>query len=252
MLAAARRHYESQQRINALALREARRHEDRGTLAQSLVALQRVAVGLTLASTDAELAEQGLRAPAVADVAVAALVTPTRDIAAMLGATADQVGAERLALTLVQDAGRTAATVDILRRPAVTGWVRSLNLPSCSRCAILAGRVYRYSTGFQRHPLCDCLMTPTTLAAGQELTLDPTDAIRDGQIRGLTRAEMEALDAGADLGQVVNARRRKAGLRVGSSVIERGGRLTPQGIQHLATGRAHAIELLRRHGYITR
>lgn len=34
------------------------------------------------------------------------------------------------------------------------GYVRVLNPPSCGRCAILAGRFYRWSAGFQRHPMC--------------------------------------------------------------------------------------------------
>ena len=99
---------------------------------------------------------------------------------------------------------------------------------------------------------CDCLMTPTTLAAGKDLTLDPTDAIKSGQIRGLSKGDLAALDNGADFGRVVNVRRTQAGLRVGSSVMERGGRMTPQGILR-ASGddRARAVDLLRANGYLT-
>lgn len=252
MLTSALEQYRQQQRINALALRQTRREAARGSdaVAKVVATYQLAAAALTFESTPAQLAEQGIDAPPVGTASLSALLTGpvTTDL---LDAAADTAALERLVLTLVQDAGRTAATVDLGRRPALTGYVRSLNLPSCSRCAVLAGRVYRYSTGFQRHPQCDCLMTPTTEAVGQELTLDPTEAIKDGLIRGLSPGDIAALNTGADLGQVVNVRRRKAGLRVGSSVINRGGRLTPQGILRLATDRDEAIGLLRRYRYIT-
>jgi hypothetical protein len=213
MLTSSREHYRAQQQVSALAVREDK-------------PVGRVATGalLTLGSAIADRLEQ-----AQTNAAFDAIV-----------------------LSLVQDAGRTAAAVDVGRRPAVTGYVRSLNLPSCSRCAVLAGRVYRHSTGFLRHPRCDCLMTPTTGDIGPELVLDPADAIADGQITGLSRADLDALDAGADLGQVVNVRRKAAGLTVGTSVVTRAGRLTPQGVMRAAgDDRDRAIELLREHGYIT-
>jgi hypothetical protein len=34
------------------------------------------------------------------------------------------------------------------------GWIRVLDPPSCGRCAILAGRFYKWSDGFLRHPNC--------------------------------------------------------------------------------------------------
>jgi hypothetical protein len=61
---------------------------------------------------------------------------------------------EMLAQTTVQDTGRAAVSAGMIARPHIDGYVRVLTLPSCSRCAILAGRVYRWSTGFQRHPRC--------------------------------------------------------------------------------------------------
>jgi hypothetical protein len=53
--------------------------------------------------------------------------------------------------TQVADAGRVADGVAIAARPRV-GYVRMLVGDSCPRCAILAGRWYRYSAGFARHP----------------------------------------------------------------------------------------------------
>jgi hypothetical protein len=111
--------------------------------------------------------------------------------------------------------------------------------------------VYRYSEGFQRHPRCDCLMTPTNQTIGPTLVTDPQEALDKGWVRGLSKADTEALNAGAELGEVVNVHRKAAGLTVGSSVMVRAGRLTPQGCLEFASGRTQALELLRRYGYIT-
>ncbi len=56
--------------------------------------------------------------------------------------------------TQLADAGRAAESVAMTATPAVTGYVRMLNPPSCSRCAVLAGRWYRWNSGFLRHPRC--------------------------------------------------------------------------------------------------
>lgn len=248
MLTSALRHYQQQQRVTASAVREARR--GLSGVAGVVAAHQLASVELTLGATGDELAEQGIAAATVARVVPAALLTAAVDVVGMVEAAATAQAFDRLVATLVNDAGRTAATVDIARRPAVTGHVRSLNLPSCSRCVVLAGRVYRHSEGFLRHPLCDCLMTPTTIAAGRDLVTDPADALERGMVRGLSKGDLDAIDAGADLGQVVNVRRKGAGVTVGSSVIERGGRLTPQGVMRVASDRPQQVELLRRFGYL--
>lgn len=54
--------------------------------------------------------------------------------------------------TQVQDAGRVGTSVATAARPEVTGYVRMLTPPSCSRCVVLAGRWYRWDAGFARHP----------------------------------------------------------------------------------------------------
>ncbi len=74
------------------------------------------------------------------------------------GATGEQAkAAGRSALTMivgtqVADTGRAATSVAMTANPRVTGYVRMLVPPSCGRCAVLAGRRYRVSAGFQRHP----------------------------------------------------------------------------------------------------
>jgi hypothetical protein len=252
MLTSAREQYREQQLINALGVKEARRVASRGpaAVAAALAAYQAESASLTFASTAAILAEQGITAPPASTALLTPILTGSEAIR-LLQKVASAQAFDTLVMALIQDAGRTAATVDLIRRPGVTHYVRSLNLSSCSRCAVLAGRVYRFSTGFQRHPRCDCLMTPTTATSGRDLVLDPTDAIGSGKITGLSRGDVEALDNGADLGRVVNVRSRSAGLRVGSSVYTRGDRLTPQAIAETATSRTQAISMLRANGYIT-
>jgi hypothetical protein len=181
---------------------------------------------------------------------------------------------EMIAVTQVQDAGRTAAGVAIAARPHVAGYVRHLRPPSCSRCAVLAGQFYRWNTGFLRHPRCDCRHVPVSSA---ELYRDEVtsprayfDSLsRAEQDRVFTNAGARAIRDGADLTQVVNARRgmRTANVygrevRVTTEGTTRRGvagklldgrktpRLMPEQIYADATDRADAIRLLERHGYI--
>jgi hypothetical protein len=59
-----------------------------------------------------------------------------------------------LVLNEVQQAGRNAAGVGITVFPEITGYTRVLTTPSCPRCIVLAGKWYRWSSGFARHPRC--------------------------------------------------------------------------------------------------
>ena len=123
------------------------------------------------------------------------------------------------AMALRQAAGRLTlygrtATADSARQAVVAGmgarkvggYYRRLSLPSCGRCAILAGRWYRSGTAFKRHPGCDCTMEPAD-APEQGEAYDAREAILSGQVTGLSSAEVEAVRLGADPSQVVNARR---------------------------------------------
>lgn len=251
MLRSAANQHVEQQQVAALGLSQARRARARSTVEAAKVVARYQAASALLALEFAPLllSEQGISDRAVGRPVVESLVTGAPTVAMLNQADTDSAF-DRLVLSLIQDAGRTAASVDSVTRPAVTGYVRSLRAPSCSRCAILAGRVYRYSTGFQRHPRCDCLMTPTNESVGRELVTDPTDLLRSGQITGLSKADTQAVRDGADLGQVVNVRRKAAGLSVGSSVVARAGRPTPFGIYRMASDRAEVLTLLRRFGYV--
>lgn len=118
-----------------------------------------------------------------------------------------------LVRTQVADAGRMAVQAAMADDETVRGYVRQVHLPACARCIILAGRFYRYSAGFQRHPGCDCTMVP---ARGEQWveSQDPAEliaAMREQHPaklhQSLSEGDLKALDEGADLNQVVNAHR---------------------------------------------
>lgn len=203
--------------------------------------------------------------------AVGSGMTPTD----ALSAGADVLQA--LVQTLLSDTGRAAESVGITARPGV-GFVRMLNPPSCARCVILAGRFYRWSSGFKRHPRCDCRHVPSTQEVASQISVDP-----DRYFRSLTNAQQDkafgpvgaqAIRDGADIGQVVNADRgmqvaqvygrelayttegtTKRG--VAGKVIRARGRdprttprLMPEAIYEIAESREDALRLLRLNGYV--
>jgi hypothetical protein len=109
----------------------------------------------------------------------------------------------------VADTARQAVGVLTASRPELGGYVRVLNPPSCQRCAILAGRFYRWSTGFQRHPRCDCVNLPSEQAGwakSEGFLTDPMQPTAKADPRP-DQAQVEAIENGADIGQVVNATR---------------------------------------------
>lgn len=128
--------------------------------------------------------------------------------------------------TQVRDAARAAESVSLTvadgrnaaGRKVAVGYVRMLTPPSCGRCAVLAGKFYRWNAGFQRHPNCDCRHIPTTVAGSNEIL---TDA--DAYFNSLSEAEQDfyfgkaqaqAIRDGADVSQVVNANRTKGSMFV--------------------------------------
>lgn len=174
---------------------------------------------------------------------------------------AGRASLEQIVATQVADAGRVATGVEIAVRPRV-GYVRMLNPPSCSRCLILAGRWYRYSAGFQRHPQCDCIHVPAVEDTADDLRTDPRayfDSLSEAeQNRIFGKAGAQAIRDGADMSQVVNARRgmySAGGRQLTTSSTTRRGvagptRLMPEQIYREASSRDDAIRLLRRFGYI--
>lgn len=139
----------------------------------------------------------------------------------------------RITATQVADAGRGATGTAMAGRRTIQGYVRVVQPPACGRCVILAGLEFGWNTGFQRHPKCDCIHLPTTLIARNQHRRGSVNAdgftptTRPGQgARGFLdpRAYFDSLSAaeqrrvfgdagaraireGADMSQVINARR---------------------------------------------
>ena len=199
-------------------------------------------------AVDKMLAEQDIDIPPLAALNPTAFATTLETFEQMVAEFTEEWELERLAESLVQDAGRAAQGVSVASRPRVSH-VRHLNLPSCSRCAVLAGRVYRFSEGFQRHPGCDCVMIPVTLAS-PDLTYDPVELAREGQVTGLSKADLRAVTDGADFNKVANVRQRRAGLTESGRVLNRAGKPTPEAVYRLANDREEAVALLKQAGYL--
>lgn len=169
---------------------------------------------------------------------------------------------DRNVQTLVADTGRAAASVDIAARPRV-GYVRMLQLPSCPRCVILAGKFFRWNAGFRRHPRCDCRHIPSTENIAGDLTTDPYEYFRsldaEAQEKAFGKPAANAIRDGADIFQVVNANRgtKPGGLITTEGTSRRGNfgrgrtaRLTPEGIYSQGLPREETLRLLERNGYI--
>lgn len=169
--------------------------------------------------------------------------------------------------TEVADAGRVADQVAMTAHPEVDGYIRVVVGDTCNRCIILAGRWYRYSEGFARHPRCDCIMLPASQAEAAGLVQDPMAIYssmteRERAQAGWSEADQKAIEAGADINQVTNAQRSTytAGGRqfTRDSTTKRGiargrlrARMTPDQIFiEAGDDRDKAIELLRKHGYL--
>ncbi len=263
-LASARRNYRLSALIARRAVTEARKVRNRGTtaVASILVAHQIANARTSITAVPEMLEEQGIPDVPAARVNAAAFTTGLGSVEEMLAEidrkaetlldrelapTFTDRSFDRLVESLVQDASRAAEQVALTVRPDIYH-VRFVNLPCCSRCAILAGRVYRFSESFLRHPGCDCSMIPTTVAS--PLRQDPDELVRSGQVRGLSKADMQAVEDGVDLGKVINVRRRSAGLMQSGQALTRSNRPTPAGIYRIASDRDEAITLLGRYGYI--
>jgi hypothetical protein len=119
---------------------------------------------------------------------------------------------QRMIDTQVADAGRIGDGTAGISRRKVRQYVRILMPPSCARCALLAGVVYSAERAFQRHPRCDCIHMPIgTPEAAKGLLFNVKDYFLNlstaEQNRIFTNAGAQAIRDGADINQIVNARR---------------------------------------------
>lgn len=107
--------------------------------------------------------------------------------------------------TSIADTARLAVTAGMTGRSHASGYYRFLRAPSCARCAILAGKFYRWNAGFKRHPRCDCGHRPVRNASDTS-AYDTRKAIERGEVKGLSKVNARAiLEFGANPSQVVNA-----------------------------------------------
>lgn len=153
----------------------------------------------------------------------------------------------RIVGTQVADAGRSASGLGIAARPR-TGYVRLVEPKACSRCVILAGRWYRWSNGFDRHPLCKCRNIPAAedtpmLDAASDPMTHFNSLSEAEQNRQFTVAGARAIREGADINKVVNARRGALGLS--------SGRLTKAEKDALGRGRLVRTDVYGRPVYLT-
>lgn len=170
----------------------------------------------------------------------------------------------------VLDAARAAASVSITVRHHSVGYIRDVGGSCCARCAVLAGRWYRYNADFARHVSCQCTQIPASDEGSSDLIKSPEQLFNENRITGLSRSDAQAIRDGADVGQVINAHRGMytaggrsftregvtkhgfAGQRIRSlgSSYSKIPRLTPEQIYRDATSREQALEFLYRFGYI--
>lgn len=183
-----------------------------------------------------------------------------------------QAAVAQLVASEIQDAARSAGQAEMFAQDQ-TRYVRILVPPSCKRCAVLAGRIYRTDEAFDRHPGCDCTNEPVSSlqdAMDRGLVVSPADAVDRGWVRDLTGAEKQAIADGADVTTVINSgsgistatiygrrvkvtkygtTRRAAWRKAHPSQPVR---LRPEAIYKIAAGnRDEALRLLKLYGYLT-
>lgn len=280
-------HYRAQQRVTLRAVQAIRAVFRRSPTVEPIarvVSAYQVASATTSATTIASFADSAV--PLARPAAFAGYTAAGFPLSDPLATILDRVNADiedaaakvladldRFVASEVAEAGRSASQVEFVARPDWTNYVRLLNPPSCARCAILAGRVYRDLDAFQRHPLCDCVMVPVTdwqEAHDEGLISSAQDLFESGDLRGLSQADAQAVSDGADIAQVVNAQSGMATADLfsqGRMKVTTTGttkraawrkanpnrpyRLRPEAIYALAKGdRAEAIRLLRLYGYL--
>lgn len=265
MLRSAEAAFQQQQRYSIVGIAAARRSWRLGSpagLLPALTVLQGLAARDGAAGIGAMLAEQNIDAPEENPVntqILAGVASDGRPLASLLEMAVTEAALSLMAATQIADAGRVAAGLSIAARPHV-GWTRMVNSPCCPRCALLAGKFYRWNTGFQRHPNCHCTHIPTQEDVVGDVRTDPKALFDGGHVTGVTKAEQAALDAGGDFSRIFNARRGRyvdeAGHRLTRDSTTRRGtgikvRPTPEQIYRSAgDNQAAALRSLKKFGYL--
>lgn len=168
----------------------------------------------------------------------------------------EQVGRwlTKVTLTTLADTRREVYAADIVQRPTLTGYTRMLNPPSCGRCAILAGKWFRWNEGFQRHPRCDCQHIPAAENVAGDFRTDPYEYFKsltpEQQEKQFGRLEARAIRDGADIYRVMNVKTRGLATAKAARVYGTPSRLTIDDIYRQAGTRTNAIRMMREEGYI--
>lgn len=267
--------------------------ETSATQGQQYVEAQSTAQGVKLLGEQIDPLAFTVDLDSAASMAYSASVLPAK------AAIAQGVGAQiatalatktlvRFASTLVADAGREA-TQAAMTSSRFSGYIRMLRLPSCDRCAVQAGKWFRWNKGFERHPGCDCVHIPARESRAGDASVDVVAAIKSGKVTGLNKADVASiLDDGADPSQVINAHRgmstsdvfgqtlkitnegvtrrgtayramgqaqyvqRQGEMKVaGQRYMQwRSARLTPSAIYDIAESKSDALRLMKLYGYI--
>lgn len=179
------------------------------------------------------LAEQGLPGEAVATfnpASLAGVASDGRSLGTLLALGAEKMRdsldngvllgpasrlgwefVEKAVATQVADAFRVAMGAQGVATKSATLFVRVVNPGACSRCVVLAGIRSGSLDAFKRHPSCRCVNIPTSENIPGFMGTDPVEYFKSlsekEQDLTFTKAGAQAIRDGADLNQVVNARR---------------------------------------------
>jgi len=105
--------------------------------------------------------------------------------------------------TIVTDAARDMTAAEMAVRPKVA-YVRMVNPPCCSRCAVLAGKWYSHNDILPRHRRCDCTLIPSQENVAGDFTTSAAELHKRGLITDLTADQHKRISDGADLNKVLN------------------------------------------------
>lgn len=146
-------------------------------------------------------------------------------------------------------------------------YVRMVQPGACARCIVLAGKHYHRSAPFLRHPKCHCTHIPVDENVDDYPATDPKAAFESmsgaQRVKVFGKSGADAISQGADMSQVVNARRgmyvtdggqqatREGTTRRGLYGAGQPARLMPEEIFKIAgSDRDEAVRLLRQYSYI--
>lgn len=161
----------------------------------------------------------------------------------------------RLGVSEVADASRASSQAAIAAEPAITGWVRVVNLPACGRCVALAAEVLSWDSPIRAHPRCDCTIAPAVDDGADDLLVDPLSYFEslsdEEQVARFGVSTAQAIRDGADPRAAVNPTRPAAGMGVVGELNPRPAGPTVRSLLAESGGdRVEALRLLRANGFL--